>query len=465
MATTIVVDADLTGAVHTTTDERKAGRHAEIKSGEHSPTGRFGTRSTASTIRRWLARQRPMVEGVGAAGQSWCICARLDGILDGRTARRERCCRTRHDADADPGRARAPRERGSTEAAPAQRWDAAGDATEAGVSSARDAYAPLLITMLYEHHFRAMNTGVGVWVWSTDPERMPMIRAGMRWAEDLFAGVEAELSRFRSSSALSRLNRAAGRGPQVVSPVLWTVLRAAFDAAHESGGIYDPTVLHSLERAGYDRSFEAIEPVGREEVNPPPTPPFRSWRRVRMDGAALSVDVPQDLTLDLGGIAKGWTVDHVALALVPLGPVLVDAGGDLRVVGTVDGEAWPIGVQDPFTPGCDRALVRLRCGALATSSVGGRRWKRGDRTLHHLIDPRTGTSADSDLHTVTVHAPDAMTADVAAKVGLVLGSTAGTAYLLTRGLSALFTATDGREIVVGDFPHQEVVPHASFHCA
>ncbi|HVH29376.1 MAG TPA: FAD:protein FMN transferase [Vicinamibacterales bacterium] len=108
--------------------------------------------------------------------------------------------------------------------------------------------------MLYEHHFRAMNTGVGVWVWSTDAERMPMIRAGMQWAEDLVAGVEAELSRFRSTSALSRLNGAAGRGPHLVSPMLWTVLVAALDAAHESAGIYDPTVLHSLERAGYDRS-------------------------------------------------------------------------------------------------------------------------------------------------------------------------------------------------------------------
>ena len=82
-----------------------------------------------------------------------------------------------------------------------------------------------------------------------------------------------------------------------------------------------------------------------------------------------------------------------------------------------------------------------------------------------MIDPRTGTSADSDLYAVTMHAPDAITADVAAKVVLVLGSGSGTAYLLKRGLSALLTATDGREMVVGDFPHQEVVPHASFHCA
>jgi thiamine biosynthesis lipoprotein ApbE len=66
---------------------------------------------------------------------------------------------------------------------------------------------------------------------------------------------------------------------------------------------------------------------------------------------------------------------------------------------------------------------------------------------------------------VTVHAPAAMTADVAAKVVLVLGMGAGTAYLLQRGMSGLLTATDGREVVVGDFLHQEGVPDASLHCA
>jgi thiamine biosynthesis lipoprotein len=353
-----------------------------------------------------------------------------------------------------------------TEAAAAERSDAAGDATEAGVSSSCDAHASVMINMLYEHHFRAMNTDVGVWIWSTHLERTRMIGSGMGWAEDFFARAEGELSRFRSASALSRLNRAAGRGQQVVSPMLWTVLLSAFDAANESGGIYDPAVLHGLVHAGYDRSFEAIEPVGRTEAegDSPPVGTFGSWRRIKLDDAARSVDVPADLALDLGGIAKGWTVDHVALVLAPFGPVLVDAGGDLRVVGTVNDEPWPIGVQDPFKPERDRALVRLRDGALATSSVGGRRWRRGDRTFHHVIDPRTGTSADSDLYAVTVHAPDATTAEVAAKVVLVLGSGAGTAYLLKRGLSALLTAPEGHETVVGGFPREEVECRVSLHC-
>ena len=84
---TIVVDADLTDAVHTTTDGERQRRHAEIKSDEDCRHYRFLKRGTGSETPRWLGCQRPMVEGVGAGDQSWCNRARLDGILDGRTAR------------------------------------------------------------------------------------------------------------------------------------------------------------------------------------------------------------------------------------------------------------------------------------------------------------------------------------------------------------------------------------------
>jgi thiamine biosynthesis lipoprotein len=315
--------------------------------------------------------------------------------------------------------------------------------------------------MLHERHFRAMNTGVGVWVWSTAAVRAPSIGRSLEWAEGVFARVENELSRFRSTSALSRLNQAAGRGPQAVSPLLWTVLLSALQAADDSGGIYDPTLLRTLERIGYDRSFEAIQGCAAETIASHPA--FGSWRLVTLDDAAHSVSLPTNVALDFGGIAKGWTVDHVASALAPLGPVLVDAGGDLRVIGAVGGEAWPIAVQDAFEPKRDRAVVRLGEGALATSSIGGRQWRRGGRMLHHVIDPRTGTAADSDLHSVTVRAPSAAIADVAAKVVLVLGSVSGSAYLLARGLSGLLTTVQRHEIPVGDLRQEEREPHAAVH--
>jgi thiamine biosynthesis lipoprotein len=197
--------------------------------------------------------------------------------------------------------------------------------------------------MLHQHRFRAMNTDVGVWLWSAAAEHAPAVRSSLRRAQDFFGRVEAELIRFRSTSTHNRLKKRAGCGPQAVSPLLWTVLQAAFEAANDSGGIYDPTLCRTIERLGYDRSFEAIERTGTAH-DAPPLAAFGAWKRVRLNGAARSVSLPADLALDLGGIARGWTVDQVALALAPLGPVLVDAGGDLRVVGTVNGEAWPIAV-------------------------------------------------------------------------------------------------------------------------
>ena len=169
--------------------------------------------------------------------------------------------------------------------------------------------------MLHEHHFRAMNTDVGVWVWSTDSERSAIVRSSFEWVEEFFGRVEAELSRFRSTSAVSRLNGAAGLAPQVVSPLLWTVLVSAIEAARDSGGIYDPTLLRVMERIGYDRSFETIERISATRVHAP-VPTFESWRRVRLDRRARSVALPADLALDLGGIAKGWTVDQAALGCV-----------------------------------------------------------------------------------------------------------------------------------------------------
>ena len=309
--------------------------------------------------------------------------------------------------------------------------------------------------MLHEHHFRAMNTDVGVWLWSNRSSESDAAKQSLRWAEDLFRSVEAELSRFRRDSGLSQLNSAAGRGPQKVSPLLWTVLSLALEAASDSAGIFDPTLLRTMERIGYDRSFEKVTTIAAADALAD-RPMAGAWRCLRLDPISRCVLLPANLGVDLGGIAKGWTVDQVALTLARSGPVLVDAGGDMRAVGTIDGEAWPVAIQDPFAPERDQGVLRLAEGALATSSVGGRRWKRGRCTLHHLIDPRTGMPSDSDLHTVTVLASQAITADVAAKVVLVLGSSAGAEYMRGRGLSGLLTRTDGNEIVVGDLPREDL---------
>jgi FAD:protein FMN transferase len=302
---------------------------------------------------------------------------------------------------------------------------------------------------LSEHRFRAMNTDVAAWLWSDSP-------ASAFWLHEIeafFGEVEAELSRFRPESGLSRLNASAGRGPQPVSDLVQTVLAAALRSAEDSEGIFDPTVLGALHRAGYVRSFElladgSVQQEGeagdavREDA-------ALDWRAVALDRRRGEVTLPAGLGLDLGGIAKGWAVDRAAEMLGAWGAALVDAGGDIRASAAPGGEPWPIGIQDPFDPAADLGVLDLSEGAVATSTVGRRRWQHDGRLMHHLIDPQTGEPSRSDLHTVTVIAPTAADAEVAAKVALILGAASGRTYLEARGRSALLVDQAGGTHVVG----------------
>lgn len=284
-----------------------------------------------------------------------------------------------------------------------------------------------------------MNTDVGVWLESTDAGA----EQALENAAIFFEAVEAELSRFRPSSALCRLNAAAGQGPQAVPAMLREVAALALAQAEATGGVFDPTVLTALQGAGYVGSFETIGRGPAATVTP-----RAAWRDVRVEEGAIAL--PAGTGLDLGGLAKGWTVDRLAERLRALGPVLVDAGGDMRAFGRLNGEPWAVALADPLHDGEELALFALCDEAIATSSVGKRRWQQNGQWHHHLIDPRTQKPATSDLHTVTVIGPSALASEVASKVALILGREAGTRFLSERNLSAVLIDHDGVLSLVGD---------------
>ena len=293
-----------------------------------------------------------------------------------------------------------------------------------------------------------MNTQISAWMWLDGP----LASVWLNEAEAFFREIEAELSRFRPESGLSRLNAAAGGGPQAVSGTLRTVLGLALAAARDSGGIFDPTVLGPLRSAGYERSFENLA-TGTESAAGGCTGNNAGaqlgWQQVELDTARGTVGLPAGVGIDLGGIAKGWAVDRAAEMLGAWSAALVDAGGDIRASAAPGGEPWPIAIEDPFDNTRDLGIIRLAEGAVATSSVGRRRWQRDGQMMHHLIDPRTGEPSRSDLHTVTAIAPTTVDAELAAKIALILGSREGQVYLEARGLSGLLVSHDGRQTVVG----------------
>lgn len=288
-------------------------------------------------------------------------------------------------------------------------------------------------------HFRAMGCQMMAALDSPSPRAETHLAEVPRWFEEW----ECRLSRFREDSELSKLNRSEGREVQV-SPVLWEVLQLALHAARSSDGLVSPTVLDALVVAGYDRTFEALQSSGSPTPHPAPTP-GASWRTVTLDEYVRAVCLQPGVRLDLGGVAKGWAADRAACRLAEHGPALIDAGGDIAVSGPMaDGSRWPIGVADPHDLGGQIATLALDGGAVATSGRDYRRWERDGEARHHIIDPRTGRPAETDVLSATIVAPTAREGEVAAKVALILGSDEGLDWIEARPtLAALLVLDDG----------------------
>lgn len=283
-----------------------------------------------------------------------------------------------------------------------------------------------------QHRFRAMNTDVHVRALAT-----PRTVVGRR-VEDTFRYFEALLSRFRPASELSLLNQ--DESPvYAASADLYAAVEAAIWAAQQTNGIYDPTILPCLERAGYDRTFPALpspRPLGPDD--PPaaaaeaeePLPAGPDYRAVRLEPFARLIARPPGVRLDLGGMGKGWTVDRVVDDLRADGHFLINAGGDLYAYGAPPGErGWRVHLAHPSRPDRRVATLSLWHHALATSTVARRRWVQDGRVRHHLIDPRTGHPATSDVVSASVVAGRVFTAEVFAKTALILGASDGLAFL------------------------------------
>lgn len=262
-----------------------------------------------------------------------------------------------------------------------------------------------------------------------------------------FAVWERILSRFRPDSDLSMLNRAPGDW-LIVTPVLAETLDLALRGAAATDGLVTPVVLEALERAGYDRDFAALAEGTPPAPPSPRAPSCEDWRTIHVEATRGLVVRPAGLRLDLGGVAKGWAADRAVRLISRHGPALVDVGGDIAVSGPRrDGTPWVIGVQDPRGGDGDLEVLLLNAGGVATSGRDYRRWRQGDRERHHIIDPRTGEPANTDLLSVTVVAPTAAEAEIAAKAIFIQGSQAGLAWLEARPqLAGLLVCADGRVV-------------------
>ena len=269
------------------------------------------------------------------------------------------------------------------------------------------------------NEFTAMNTLIQS---AAEGESRPL-QVGFEGVRRFFAESEARFSRFCEDSELSRLNRAAGTWFQA-SPELFEVVQTALELHRLTGGLFDPSILNALRRAGYDRSMDEIK-----KLSALPVVSSEKWERPQFDKTCLdprrgAICLPKGVQIDLGGIAKGWTASKAAVLLSTYSPACtVSAGGDMMCIGLPQGQpSWEVALEDPRDEQQVLAVLKIAPGALATTSITRRRWLQGSQPRHHVIDPRRGQPVEADWLSMSVFAPTATQAEAFAKALLMLSA-------------------------------------------
>ena len=264
--------------------------------------------------------------------------------------------------------------------------------------------------------------------------------------------LESQLSVFRDTSEVSRLNARAAHHPVRVERNLFDLLALADKIHRETEGAFDISVGALIKTWGFFRRAGRV-----------PTPEERAAVRERIGMKHVVLDTErqsvfyerQGLEINLGSIGKGYALDR-AIALLghryDTTNILIHGGhSSMFALGNESPGAcgWTIGVADPQRPQHRRGHLHLRNRAMATSAATQQYFEHEGRKLGHLLDPRTALPAEGML-SATVTAPTAAEADALATAFFILGIEKARAYCEQHGQV-------GAVLITADAPHRLVV--------
>jgi FAD:protein FMN transferase len=273
---------------------------------------------------------------------------------------------------------------------------------------------------------KAMGTHIALAAYTTPALDEAAVRRAFDASVAEIRRLEALMTTWRPDSELSRVNAAAGKNPVAVSEETFDVVKEAVHASEISEGTFDITFesLHGLWKFDQD-----LDPHPPTDAQIKAKLPFVGYRHIHLDPAARTIYLDRDGTkISLGGIAKGYAVDHAAKVLRDAGltSFYVQAGGDLYAAGKKpDGSDWSAGIRDPRGPeGAYFAVIPLSEHAFSTAGDYERSYVIDGKRYHHIIDPRTGKPATAS-RSVTIYAPTALLADEIDDAVFILGADKG----------------------------------------
>lgn len=259
-------------------------------------------------------------------------------------------------------------------------------------------------------------------------------KTAMNAAFEEIKKIEKIANKFDPASEVSQLNK---NGQIKASPDFLNLIRESKKYYALSGGAFDITVSPLVDiwknkiKEAQEKKSEILLPandqlkdrlglVGSDKI-------FINQDESLVQFTPDPLKGQAGMSIDLGGIAKGYAVDKAVLRLKAMGinSCLVNAGGNLYCLGRKGKRKWHIGIQHPRDPGKLLFYLDLENQAVATSGDYQQYFMLGGKRYSHIINPKTGYPVDNAMVSVTIITKDAATADILSTTVFVLGKEKG----------------------------------------
>lgn len=274
----------------------------------------------------------------------------------------------------------------------------------------------------YKDQQNIMGTVIRVELYHDDSS---VARASINAVMEEMRRIDRLMSPYKADSELSQLNAHAAERAVQVSAELFELIKTSIHYSGITDGAFDITFASAGQLYDYRKGIRPSAKQLQQAIKK------IDYHYLQLNERQKSIKYAQEgVRIDLGGIAKGYAVDNGIAILKRKGirHAIITAGGDSRIIGDRKGRPWMIGIRDPRKSGSVKGTIPLIDSALSTSGDYERYFVRNGEHFHHILLPKTGTSAKA-LRSVTILGPDATTTDALSTSVFVLGPEKGMALV------------------------------------
>ena len=262
---------------------------------------------------------------------------------------------------------------------------------------------------------------------------------------------EKSISTSIASSEISKVNKAAGKSPVVVSDALWELIQKGIVYGDVSEGKFDITIEPLVELWGIGSDHASIP--SEEEIQQAIS--LIDYKRLVLNETEHSVFLPEEgMGIDLGAIAKGFIADELKQIIIARGyeHAIINLGGNVLTVGhKPNSDTWSVGVRDPQGGQTDiLGILYLKDNSIVSSGVYERFFEEGGVRYHHILNPFTGYPEQNHMQAISIISEKSVDGDGLSTSLFAMGLKEAYAYASTRNDIEVLFITDDNKVYYTD---------------